>query len=434
MNAKNFSILTVITIVVVVAAVLLTQQKTTTITEKGKFFPQLESVVNDVTEINVMTNDKSMTMNRGEDWQWQLKEKQGYPVETAKVNDLLLGAVHLMIREAKTSNPKLYSKIGVEDVSEDGAKSTLVTFKKKEGETVASVIIGNDRVSKGDSTQREIYVRKSNDKQAWLTVGQFSIEKNPSDWLDKSLVDLDSDNVRQVRVTHSDGESFLVFKDTPKDEDYQLADLPENGKIEQSYTLENIATTLTGLSFDDVTVASDVDFEKGNAISTIFTTFDGLEVTMTTVGKDDKRYAKFVAAFNPSAVWVEPPKTEDEAKSEQEEGKDSAKTEEKDDDSKKEEPKEDAKTRAEKLNAKLGAWAYELSKYKVDDLEKKRDDLISIEEPVVEEELAAEVSPFDESADLPPLFTPPMNLPSPFKAMPMEDLPSSFGTPSTATD
>jgi hypothetical protein len=430
MNAKNLGILTVITIVVIIAAVLLIQQKTTTTTERGKFFPQLKWVINDVTEINVMTNDKTMTMNRGEDWQWLLKEKQNYPVETGKVNKLLLGAVNLMAQEAKTSNPKLYSKIGVEDVAEEGAKSTLVTFKKKEGETVASVIIGNDRMSKGDSTQREIYVRKSDDKQAWLTMGQLPIEKKPSDWLDKSLVDLDSDNVRQVRVSPPDDESFLVFKETPKDEDYQFADLPENGKVE-SYTLDNIATTLTGLSFDDVTVASDVDFEEGKAISTVFTTFDGLEVTMTTVEKDDKRYAKFVAAFNPSAVWVEPPQTEDEAKSDQEEGNDSVKTEEEDDESKEKEPKEDAKTRAEKLNTKVVGWVYELSKYKIDDLEKKRDDLISVEEPVAEEESTVEVSPFEKGSDLPPLFTPPMS--SPFKAIPM-DLQPSFGTPSTTMD
>ncbi len=171
MNAKTFSFLAVITLAVIIAAVVLTQPETTTTSEKPTFFPDLGTVLNDVTEINISTKGETVTLIRDENGQWRLKEKHNYPVAVKKVHDLLLGAAYLTVLEAKTSKPASYSKIGVVDVTEENAKSTLITFKKAAGETLASLIVGNDRLAKTDSTRREIYVRKPDEKQAWLTLG-----------------------------------------------------------------------------------------------------------------------------------------------------------------------------------------------------------------------------------------------------------------------
>ncbi|MEN8217927.1 MAG: DUF4340 domain-containing protein [Pseudomonadota bacterium] len=375
MNTKTFSILAIVTALVVIAAVMLTPQKPTT-PEPEKFFPNLMSALSEVTEINVRTKDNSITMIRG-DGQWLLKEKHNYPVAVDKVNKLLLGAADLTVVEAKTSNPALYSKIGVED------QSTLLTLKKGESETVASLIIGNNRVAKVDSTRRKIYVRKPDDKQTWLTLGQLPLEKNPKDWLERQIIDIDSNNIRRVSITHADGDKVVVFKDSPKDENYQLADLPENAKVKAAQLLNDIASTLTRLNLDDVT--TDIEFDDKASTRAVFTTFDGLEVTMTTTKKEGKHYAKFAAAFNSAAVFVEPPKTDDQAQTEKADDK----------------PKVDAKKQADTLNAKFKGWVYELAN--VDNLEKKRDDLI--EKPAEEEKAADEASAVEESKELPIPFT-----------------------------
>lgn len=331
-----------------------------------------------------------------------------------KVHKLLLGAVHLTILDAKTSNQDRYAKIGVEDVSEEGATSVLLTFKKSEGETVASLIVGHDRVAKIDSTLREIYIRKQDEEQAWLTLGQLPMEKTAKDWLDPQIINIDNDNVYEVSVTHPDGEHFVVFKDSPDDDEYQIADLPENAKVNLPYMLDNIATTLTRLDLDDVT--KDIEFDDGATTRAVFTTFDGLEITMATTEKEGKHYAQFAAAFNPDAVFVEA--TDDEI---DEEVADSEETDSEEIDSKNAdvadseeiEPENadaadseeiepetvditvDVQGLAKDLNTQFKGWVYELSKYKVDDLAKKRDDLISVEEAPeiileeIEEELPA---------------------------------------------
>lgn len=425
MNAKHFGILAVITLVVLIAAVILTQPETTTL-ERKKFFPQLSEVLNDVTQINVTSKGKTVTLVRDDTWQWRLKEKHFYPVAVEKVHNLLLGAANLIVLEGKTNNPERYSQIGVEDVSETNAQSTQLTFKTAAGEIVASLIVGHDRIAKIDSTRREIYVRQPDKKSAWLTLGRLPTEKEVTDWLVQEIVNIDSDNIRQISVTHSDGEQLLIFKDTPEDEEFQLADLPENAQVKFPYLLRNIATTLSRLDFDDVMKASELAFEKEAATSAVFTTFDGLEVTMITMEKDGKHYATFAAAFNPEAVYQALPKEEDEEavyedeemSSEEEtlsEEDDEAPFEEESepvmDEDEEEEPLVDAKKQAEKLNAQFEGWVYELSKYKVDDLGKKREELISVAESNEEERESNGALPAIEMDDL--------------------DLPSEFGTPST---
>ncbi len=416
MNAKTFSFLAVITLAVIIAAVVLTQPETTTTSEKPTFFPDLGTVLNDVTEINISTKGETVTLIRDENGQWRLKEKHNYPVAVKKVHDLLLGAAYLTVLEAKTSKPASYSKIGVVDVTEENAKSTLITFKKAAGETLASLIVGNDRLAKTDSTRREIYVRKPDEKQAWLTLGQLPREREATDWLAQEIVNLDSDNIRQVSITHPDGENFLVFKDTPKDEEFQLADLPENAKVKFPYMLRNLATTLTRLDLDDVMIASEMAFDDKATTRAVFTTFDGLEVTMITTKKEDKHYATLAAAFNPDAVYVEPPKTADKTASSEGEDAQSEKADDKADEKAEqaeEKPKVDAKKQAEELNAKFQGWVYTLSRYKVDDLEIKRDELISVKEPSADK--------VEETEQLPAL-----NLDG-------LDLPAAFGTPTTTT-
>jgi hypothetical protein len=424
MNAKNFSILAILTVAVVVAAFQLTQKEPVS-SAAEKFFPNLGNVINEVTEINVNTKSESITLLRGEDWQWRIKEKYSYPASLEKVQNLLLGAVHLTIVEAKTSNPSHYTKIGVEDISEEDAQSTLLTFKKTGGETVLKVIIGNDRMAKTDSTRREIYVRKQDDKQAWRTTGQLPIEDTLSNWLNQQIVDIDSDKIRQINITHPEGDNLLVFKDSQKEEEYQLADLPDNAEVKLPYVLDNIATTLARLDFDDVAPVSEseVKFNDDETTRAVFTTFDGLEVSMTTTEKDGKHYAKFAAAFNQAAV-VEPQKKEDEGASSEDKDDEPASSEDKDDEAvssgiesqpenAEEIPIISAEEQAEKLNAKFKGWVYELSEYKVDDLAKTHDELISVSTPPAQE------TPFVEEI---------------FPVLPegIEGLPSEFGTPSTS--
>jgi hypothetical protein len=145
------------------------------------------------------------------------------------------------------------------------------------------------------------------------------LKKNVTDWLNQEIVNIEDDKIRKVTIKHPDGDSFSFFKEKPDDEEYQLENLAENEKVKLPYMLRSIATTLSNLEFDDVFVATEIEFS--DTTTAVFTTFDDKEIVMTIMKKDGEYYAK--------------------------------------------------------LNT-VKDWVYELSKYKVDYLMKKRQDLVSL--------------------------------------------------------
>lgn len=378
MNVKNFSILAIITILVIIAAVTLTTKKAST-TGREKLFHLSTSTLQNISEIEVQTHDKTITLIRDDTGQWRVKEKQNYPAISSQVHQLLIGIADLQIIEAKTSNSAFYSKLGVEDITTDDAKSTLLSLKTAQDKTVASLIVGDDKVAKIDSTRKEIYVRKPTEAQTWLTLGRIPLENKVTGWLNKQILDIKEERIRQVEITQPDGEQILIFKNHPSDKDFQLADLPATAQIKSAYTLKNIANTISGLNFDDVITAKEMDLGELEKTQAIFTTFGGLQITMTTVAKADKHYATFSAAFDPQAIWT-PPQKEDSAVEDEESAEDKEKEDEEESTKTEELPKipspEEIKTEVEQLNAQLSEWVYELAAYKIDQLAKKRSDLI----------------------------------------------------------
>ncbi len=396
MNAKNLTILTLITLVVVTATLLFAPKKPET-PASAVVFPNLLSHLKDVTEINVTTkNDNFTLLYHREDDQWVIQEKHNYPVAQDKVRSLLLGLADLTTLEAKTSNPKLYSKLGVEEVTDADAKSILLVLKKNPEEKVAAVILGRSQPAKGDSTLSEVYIRKPAEKQAWLAQGFLRVDRTPIDWLDKKILDVDGKRIRQVNLTSPEGEKVLVFKDKVEDADYQLAEIPEGSKLKAAYELGQIANALSYLNINDVAVEKDISFDEKNSYRGVFTTFDGLEVTMTTIEKDGKYYAKFASAFVPPATPVKPVEVKDEGKDKDKEVAKDQKEEVKE--AKKDElkPAEEVKKEVETITKTLSGWVFEVPKYKADALSKKRADLLTTEKE--EQEKAAErLSGKDES-------------------------------------
>lgn len=378
MNAKSLSILAIITVIVIIAAIITQKETTTTTIDKNtKLFPHLMSALKSITEIEIQTHNETMTMRRNEEGVWYLKEKHDYPIRPDKVHKLLISTADLTLLEAKTKNPDLYSKLELEEVTQEGAQSSQLIFKNKAGQTLASFIVGKERTAKTDTTLQEIYVRKVDNKQAWLVRGQLSLEKKSVNWLEDEVVNIDNKRVRQIHIVHPDGDELRVFKETPEDKNYQLADLPENAQLKFPYVLGEMASTLSHLDMNDVTTASEVGFEKESSTQVEWTTFDGLKITMWIMPKDNQYYAQFSTVYDPEAVWVEPPKPEGQ----KEEEKESTEEENEEDPDKpvsesEDQPKEDPKQQAERLNTQLGDWVYEFSEYKVDQLLKKYKDMI----------------------------------------------------------
>lgn len=398
MKAKHFTLLAIVTLVVVVAAFFITQpsQQTNTTTSKN-VFPHLLSNLKTITEIEVKTQEETFSIVR-EGEQWGLKDKHGYPVALDKVSNILLGMAELRFLEAKTKNPDLYSKIGVEDVTETNAQSVLLTLKKS-GTALASLIVGHSQVAKTDTTLKEIYVRDPKEKQAWLAVGALTVDKKSADWLDKQIINVDVDKVRQVHIQSAEGEDVLIFKEKADEEDFQLADIPAGFKVKSPYVLRQVASALMNLTMNDVTIPSEVEFDAAARTKTVLTTFSGLEVTVTSLKKEDKHYIQLAAAYvEPPAEAAEPAK--EAADSAEEE---TATDEQADEPETPKETKEQVQARVKDLNTHLKDWVFVIPDYKANVLVKQYADLI-------EEEKAEE--PAGETGDAASILSPGLGHPN----------------------
>ena len=374
---RTLSFLAVIAAVLIIVAVFLAQQQ-----EPGSpptnqpVFPELKGTINDVTELSVTTQSGTITVHRDEDT-WRVKEKHDYPADHGTVRETLIGLAGLNTLEPKTRKPDLYEKLGLRDVDAEGSLSTAVTLKDATGHTLAGVVIGNDRPSKGKSGYKEMFIRKPGDPQTWLVEGLLTVEKNPTAWLDKEFVQIETKRVRRLIVTHPDKTRLVVEKARPTDLNYQVADLPEGLEIESQFTVNNLVSTVTSLSLEDVQPVSEIPFDDQPVVTAVFETFDGLEGTVQLLRKDDKDYVRVSAAFNAGLIRKPAPEKESAPKAgEQTEQK--ARDEEQAAKPEQPEIKPEAEVKAEikALNKHVADWVYVIPKFRADAILKQPQDLI----------------------------------------------------------
>lgn len=354
MNLKTLIILAIVTVFVagIAGVMIVKDQQKVSPDQRQLVFPDLSAKIDAVTEINLATKAETFTLVKGEK-SWTLREKHQYPGALDKISQLVFGIAELKTLEAKTSNPELYSKLGVEDISSPDAKSLAITLKDAQGKTLAGLLVGESRVAKIDTTRQEIYIRKADEKQAWLVVGTLPTDKKPTQWLDKQLADVNSERIQRIEVTHPDGEKVVVFRDAAENQDYQLAEMPADKTIKSAYTLKQMASLLADLNLEDVATPDSIDFAKDSSTEAVFTTFDGLKVTLTTLEKDDKHYAQFEVKFVPDAVKPSTEKKETSGKK-----------------------PDEVKAEAETLQNRLKNWVFEIPAHKATAILKKQADLV----------------------------------------------------------
>lgn len=380
MNIKTLTILGIITVALIGMAILMSQQKETVLPQTGQpVFPGLMSKINEVSELVVNVQSETMTIVRdGESW--KVKEKDNYPANMGKIREVLIGLGELKILEAKTKKPELYEKLGLENVEAEGSISTGVTLKDSAGTTLAEVIIGKQRPSKGNPNQDEVYVRKVGDPETWLAIGKLSIEKNLSGWLDKDFLEVEPKRVRRVRITHPDNTTLVLEKENPDDLDFKVTNLLEGEEIQSQFSVNHIVSTVTSLSLDDVQPNSEISFEDESVVTATFETFDGLEGTVKLFRKDEKNYVKVSAVFNADLIWKPEPEEDSEGEKQVDEEGAQEQENEKELTPKPEKPKikpeSEVKTEIESLNKKVAGWVYTIPKFRADTILKKSEDLI----------------------------------------------------------
>ena len=377
---KHLTILAVAALIFIIAAIVSRPTNNDIANAGAKVFPDLFEHANDVTNIDIQTNNEKLTLSKDKD-EWKVAESNNYPANINRIRNLVLGLSNLKRVEPKTSNPDNYNRIGVEDVSKKDAKSTQITVYAGKDNKLADIIVGQSKPSKADPTQKSYYVRTIKDPQSWLVDGSLPSGWQAKDWLDTEILTVNRDRIKQVKVTHQDGSQVFIHRASPDVRDYTLDGLKPGEEINAPYEVNNIATTFTKMTFDNVIPQTNSGVSDKPEYTAVLTTFDGLEITYQPYKKDDKHWVKYSARYDEQIA-----KTFQNQQSKQEkvkkpdspadESKSAAGNESETSPKYKLDTPEQVKQEVDKYNNRWNNWLYELPEFRVTNIGKSINDLL----------------------------------------------------------
>lgn len=275
MNRATFKWLGGIVVVLVAALLAIELDDDAALPGAGTaLLPELRNVVNDVDTITVSRGGQPPLSIVKQDGAWVLPERGNYLVDVSKVREVLLAMTEAAVVEAKTANPELHSRLGVDSPDNEASKAVLVAAAA--GERSFELIFGN-------VAQRDFrYARIAGEEQSWLVDQNPDIPTAAGDWLKPDIIDLDAGRVRAVTIVHPDGETISISKAGEEDSGFTVADIPEGRELSYSTVANGIGGALNDLDLDDVRVAS----PQVDPVVAHFETFDGVRIDTAVVTDD----------------------------------------------------------------------------------------------------------------------------------------------------
>jgi Domain of unknown function (DUF4340) len=366
MSARNLAIVAA-AIVVLLLAIALGQRSGSPVAGTGTLFvPDLNNELPNVESVTISTGGNKVVaaFERGSDT-WTVSNKGGYAANVAKLRQGLQALGEARILEQKTSNPEFYSQLGVEDTAGADAAGVGVSLKAGDKE-IAAVILGNAQGSKYR------YVRRAGEAQSYLIDRNPDFPRAVAQWLDALIIDLRSDRVKRVTITHPDGEVVTVSKASADAQNYDVANVPKGRELLYPGVANVIGNALRELNLEDVeraSAAADGEGEGDEKPTVVeFRTFDGLVVRAEGTKRGDEHWLTFEASVDPETPPpASPPAAESTGSTEPAEPAPAADATQ---------PPADPKAEAERINARVGGWRYRIASFQYDQMTRRMTDLL----------------------------------------------------------
>ncbi|HEV2650623.1 MAG TPA: DUF4340 domain-containing protein [Rhizomicrobium sp.] len=324
---RHLLILAIIALVsVLLAGVAVWQQSRNDVstTSQDDFFPGFAKKVRKATHIHIASSTGAFDITFSPQKGWVVPQRYDFPASFDLVRRTLVGMAALVTLEPKTANPAWLHFIGL-DAPPKGT-GIAITVSNEKGEALAALIAGRSEDIGDSSGAIGLFVRRPNEDQSWLVRSVFDPRPLISDWLDKTVVDIDRARIQSVTFQPPNAPSFTVSRAKPADADFTLS--PLSKPLPDASMPDALAAAITGFSFNDVRPAKDLDFgAPGGASHVVTTTFDGLRVTVNVLKQGTDYWASV------SAEATDPSRT-------------------------------DANKEAANINAHASGWAYKLETFK----------------------------------------------------------------------
>lgn len=218
------------------------------------------------------------------DGRWRMPDRLDWPANQREISRALFRLAQARKLEAKTANPSLHARLGVEAIAADDAKGTELRLVG--GGDPLRLTIGSNHPSLGGS-----YVRIGDDPQAWLLDEDIGPARNPADWLDRRLLDLPLARIAEVRVAPARGRAFRLSRGD--DDRFGLDGRPAAALANADDGTATAAST-EQLPLDDVRA----DSGAAAAQTVVFESVDGVTVAIAAWREDSGTWARLSATLD----------------------------------------------------------------------------------------------------------------------------------------
>jgi hypothetical protein len=250
-------------------------------------FPGLTERLRDVVRINIGHQGNQTVIEKRSDGVWGVAAMHDYPVQEGKLRAMLTALTELRLVEPRTQDPTEYRQIGVDDPNDRNSTANLLQALDASGKVIVALIVGHRRVRNSADLPDEVYVRRPDETQSWLAEGSLQVDPDPQQWLDRNIMNIAQDRIASVSVD----DKALQFSRT--NGQFGLTQPAEHPKLED-YKVDDVARGLELLSFQKV--LSNTDVAGQDAGHAVFTTNDGLAITVTVRHVGSDVWARFVAS------------------------------------------------------------------------------------------------------------------------------------------
>ncbi|GAB2653005.1 DUF4340 domain-containing protein [Arenimonas aestuarii] len=137
---------------------------------------------------------------------WEVEQHPGWPANQREISRALFRLGEARRVEAKTDNPALHARLGVEDIGQADAKGAELRFEG--GGDTLGLVVGRNHPGLGGS-----YVRVIGENASWLIDADLSPARDPVAWLDRRLLDLPLARTERVRIEPASGRAFSLERD-----------------------------------------------------------------------------------------------------------------------------------------------------------------------------------------------------------------------------
>lgn len=286
MSARQLILLGVVAAGLIAAVLFWTRREQPIEVEpQSLVFPELAQRQDSIDSIRVLGAGNALLVGlKKQNGQWRVLERNGWAADAGKVSELLFQLAQARLQEAKTDDPALYSKIGVEALGDRWAQG--LELRLDGGGKPLRLLIGHAHVNfDGD------FVRVNDGKLSWLSDRHLDVSRDPVEWLDHHLIDRPLARIEQVQVEPADGNKYALVH---RDDRFRLADVP-SAAMGDSHAGDAMAGFLDQLDLEDV---ADDDGKTPVERRVRFLGVDGVSIVVDAWREKGKVWVRLDAALD----------------------------------------------------------------------------------------------------------------------------------------